>query len=282
MKTIFIFATLISGTVFAAENSAVTVPPNVSTTTKEATTSSDITKDLYGDFVTTYHGPTIKKFGPYSVNSRGRLDGAALSGFDSELTGAYMVDQDMERAMGLNVPFVAQPNIPGHQLDIGDVGIKAFEKKTIKTENLQLASVGYIQAPTSDASQKAHMIMALRAAPFAFYNIPSTKWVLGTWTDFKWLAGVDQGLSLKAWVGPFVSYRFSEKFLFNLMYETEADRFVGDRAFQFRNTLGDFQPGVIWMITKNMKLNPYLVLAPDNHLSTDTTGVGVVFFSRFM
>lgn len=279
---IFAAAVFLTGTIALAQSEASSVPPNISTASKWAPWSPDFTKKIYADFLTTYHGPTINKMGPYSMNAGGKLDSSALSGFDSELTTAYVLDAENEVAIGPNVPFFYEPNIPSRGFTLGDVGIKAHMKKAIKTENLQVATTAYIQAPTSDGAKQANMSFALRTTPFFIYNVPTTRWRIGSWSDVRYLNGVTEGLSVKVWVGPYINYRITDNLSFNLMYETEADRFVGDRALQFRNILADFQPGLLWQITPSMKLNPYVVLFPTNHLATDQTAVGFVFYSQFM
>lgn len=239
-------------------------------------------KKVYTDLTTTFHGPTLNKFGPYSVGNDGKIDPTAESGFDSEAEFAYKLNEDGSAGIGPNLPFVYQPNITNNQMVWGDVGIKWFNKKTIKTENFQLATSAYLQAPTSNFAHQENMNFALQAEPWFIYRFAGTPWLVGSWSEFRYLNGVTEGLAFKVWLGPYVSYKLSSKLALNLMYETEQDHFVGNAPVNFRYVSSDFQPGLVWDITPSTKINPYIQIFPVNHLATDVTAIGFVFYSRIL
>lgn len=126
------------------------------------------------------------------------------------------------------------------------------------------------------------MNFALQSEPFAIYDIPDTHWRIGTWSDFRYLSGVTEDMIYKVWLGPYVTYKLNDKWALTCMWETETHNNVGDKAFQFTNVLSDFQPGFTWQITPKMKLNPYVLLFPSNHLATDQTGIGAVFYAQIL
>jgi len=238
-----------------------------------------IVDHLYLDYFTTYHGPTINNVtSPNSIDNTGRSTPFALSGLDSEITTAYLIDKERAIGIGPDIPFVAEPT-QGGQFLIGDVGIKAFDKKTIKTDNFRLYTNFYVQAPTSAASQARHMDFALKTTPYMYYDIPDSRFRVGAWTEFKWYADVTTDKILKAYAAPYVSYRLTEKFLLSLEYEMEAHHNVGNDPMQFVGYQNDFQPGFIYRITRETLINPYLQFFPSTPLATNTTAIGVVFYS---
>src|SRR6476469_8261134 len=64
--------------------------PGVSSASEGSLTSA-IWKNMFADFASSYHGPTLKEFGPYSQNALGEVDPKALAGFENNLNVAYML-----------------------------------------------------------------------------------------------------------------------------------------------------------------------------------------------
>ena len=242
-----------------------------------------LARDAYADFGTTYHGPTLNRFGPYSQNAVGRLDPGALAGFDSELHVAYVLDHDEQIGVGPDLLFFYQPNREGDdQFQLQDVGVKAFYKKAIATDNLRVYTSAFVQAPTSAYAREHGMLFALRSTPWAMYDVGHSRWRVGTWSDLRWLAGVRSDLDFKIYLQPYVAYRLNDRWMLNLAYETEAHHDVGDRVLQFRSILADFQPGAVWQVAKNVKLTGYVLLFTGQRLATDTTGVGATLYTQLL
>ena len=277
-----LFILVCGGGIARAEDStAVLIPTGISTSTRELETST-WRKKLYVDFLTTYHGPTLQGAGPYSLNGRGDVDPAALSGFDSEITTAYILDEQRAVGVGPDLPFFFEPTKSGKSFVLGDVGVKAFDKRVVATDHVRLYANLTLQAPTSDESRARSMTTGVRTTPFLFYDIGQTRWRIGTWTDFKYSFGVTNGMQVKAWVGPYVNYKISDRVALNLMYETEAHHDIGDAGVKFHNVLGDLQPGLIWQVTKTTKLNPYLVYFPNQSIAGDHVAFGTVLATEFL
>lgn len=267
---------------FAAETETANIGGG-SSTMSQSDFGGGLMKSVYADFLTTYHGPTLQKFGPYSQTGRGgKVDPTALTGFDNEANIAWKLDGTGNVGVGPVIPFQWQPNLRDHQFVMGNAGVKWFNKTTVKTDNLQIATNFYLQAPTSDDSHQRNMNFEVQTEPWIMYNLPNSKVRLGSWSTIGYMNGVTDGLAFKVYVEPYVMYRLTDNFAFNLSYETEADHFIGQRPLHFENTGSDFQPGFVWNIVPGTKLNPYLLMFPADHLSTAVTGVGMVFYSQIL
>lgn len=241
-----------------------------------------LSRDLYADFATTFHGPTLNKFGPHSQNGQGFVDPTATSGFDSEMILAHLLSRERMIGVGPSFGFLYQPNIPGREFLLQDAGIKAFYGKTVADEHLRVSTSFYVQFPTSPYAREHGMDFALRATPWLMYDLGTTRWRLGSWSDFKYLSGVSSGLDYKVYVQPYVSYRWTDSFALNLAYETEAQHFLHRPGLEFRNGLANFQPGVIWQVSSTVKVTAYVLVFPNRRLATDSTGVGATLYTRFL
>lgn len=236
-------------------------------------------KRFSAEFLSTFHGPTLEKFGPDSVNGDGKVDPSALTGFDNELWGSYLANDKL--GFGPHVPFVYSPNRPD-SFSIGDVGLKMWNTAEVPVENLTVHQDVYFQTPTSNDAHRDGMVAALRTTPFLIYDIAPTRWRIGTWSDIKFRFGVNSGQMAKVWIGPYVTYKITDRVWANLLYETEADHFVGDPGLKMTNVGGDFQPGIIWRITPSTRLNPYLQIFPTQPVATAVTAVGAQLYSEFL
>ena len=93
---------------------------------------STLLDDLYFGVTSIWHGPGVTKVDqPFTPNANGNTVAKPTSAmnFDSELTAAYMFDKNT--GVGPVVPFFAYP-VLGKGFSIGDVGIKAFNRKFLR------------------------------------------------------------------------------------------------------------------------------------------------------
>lgn len=239
--------------------------------------SGSLLKNIYSDFYTNYHGSTLDRVGSaYSVDATGRMNQKATTGLDSEFLGGYLLNRDRLIGIGPDISFV-NASVPGQQMVIGDSGVRAFWKKTVDTSTVRVSTDIYLLAPTSLASQARHMDYALKTTPFAWYDFD--RYRVGTWSELRYFAGVSEGTTLKAYLAPFLQYSFNDRFLLNVVYEMEGHRDIGMGALQFTNYQTDLEPGLIWKVTRDTFLNPYLKFFPSSPLGADTTSFGVALYS---
>ena len=244
--------------------------------------SKPLSEQIYFDFASVFHGPTVDRFGPISVNSRGNRDPKALFGFDNEANIAYLYDREREEGIGLDIQFSDDTEKPNKAFDMGDVGLKWFRHNTIDNGDLIVSTDAYLQAPTSVDSREDHMQWAFDTTPYVIYNVPGTRWRLGAWTEFRYRSGVDAGYVSRFYGAPYVVYKMNDKIWLQLLAESRTDHEVGKDWYVFRNTRTDIQPGVIWRVTPNVKIMPHLVYFPDNPKALEQMSVAVTVYARVL
>jgi hypothetical protein len=237
---------------------------------------------LFLDYFTYYHGPSLSDLkSANSIDNKGRPSAFALSGLDSDVNLAYIVDKERGIGIGPDVPFVAQPT-HGGQFALGDAGLKIFWKKIVATENFRFSSALYLQGDTSDSSRARGMDFGIKLTPYLYYDVPDSRFRLGSWLEFKWYGDVKVDKILKAWASPYVSYRLHERFLLNMNYEMEAHHNVDNDPMQFISYQTDLQPGFIWWVTKHTMINPYVQIFTNVPIATYSSGLGFVLYSALM
>lgn len=286
MKMIFGFlfiATLLSVSSFAASTAtSMTVPAspvpsattNKSTATVEAPSRKSYLDDFSANLFTNYHGASLTDLSsPYTLDRTGKVNKTFKSNLDSTFTAAYLFTKDI--GLGADVPFLLIPSY-GQNFVIGDIGVKAFNRKTISGQGFTLATNFTVQAPTSESSKNRHMTLGLKATPNVRYIVPHSSFVIGAWTEAKAYLGVTSGKTFKLWACPYVGYNITDNFGLNLSYEMEAHHLFGKSALDFTNYQTDLMPGVVWKITPQLMLNPYVQIYTGNKITLENTGLGAL------
>ena len=227
-----------------------------------------------------FHGGTLHALdSSYTVDRNGKLSKAYGINFDSSVTAAYMFSPSI--GLGPEVPFLLVP-VRGKGFILGDVGLKAFNKKTVTDGGFTLATNLSIQAPTSDASQARHMSFAVKTTPSARYAFSHSRFGVGTFTEAKAYIGVIRDKTFKLWAAPYVNYQLSPKISANLLYEMEAHHDVGQAGVGFNNYQTDLQPGIVWIVTPQVFVNPYVQIFTGSRIAADRMAVGTVISASLM
>jgi hypothetical protein len=233
-----------------------------------------VTDSLYLNYFATYHGPSLSNINAYTVDRTGKQtkQGQFL---DSEVTAAYTF-ADRRFGIGPVIPFLAYP-VLGQGLVIGDVGIKAFDRKTVSTDGLSVYTNVIVQAPTAQSSKDRDMTWALKTTPNVRYEIPSTRFTTGAWTEAKAYFGVSKDKTFKLYAAPYVNYQLIRNVSLNLEYEMEWHHDVNQIGYMnFTTYQTDLQPGLVWNITSHVLINPYVQFFTTNQATADRTALGAV------
>lgn len=264
-------------------------PPNMPVSQTVGTEKAGATSALENlslDFFTVVHGPSLDKLDGQSVDSQGRpattKDDAGKTVrqglyLDSDLSGAYMFTKDV--GAGVTVPFLAFSTY-GQGLVLGDVGVKAFNKKLINSNGLTVSGNFILQAPTSQYSRDRGMTAGFKTTPSVRYSIPDSRFKVGSWTEAKYYAGVDSGKSFKLFAAPYVNYQVARTLSLNVQYTMEWDHNVGKNGdaglLNFRTYETDLQPGVVWNVTPHLLFNPFVQIFTTKTATSDSAAVGAV------
>lgn len=230
---------------------------------------------LYVNYFGIFHGEPLNNLGStYTVDRNGVQSKYSAINLDSEITTAYMFTSDF--GVGPDIPFLLVP-VMGQGVILGDVGVKAFDRKTISYRGFDLYTNLILQAPTSKASEARNETMGVKMTPYVRYSFPKSRFTVGAWTEEKAYLGVTTDKTFKLYGAPYVNYRLTSNFSLNLEYEMEAHHNVGDVGMMnFTMYQTDLEPGVVWMITPKIMFNPYLQIFTTNQISSDNMALGAV------
>jgi hypothetical protein len=229
---------------------------------------------LYLNYFGTFNGPGLTSFdNTHSLDNKGLTNTSTKTAyghinFDSEITAAYLITKDI--GVGPVVPFIFYPT-QGYGAVLGDLGVKAFDKHLVSTPNLGVYANLILQVPSSDLSKANQMDFAIKTTPSFRYYLRDSRFAVGAWTEAKAYLGVkDRIKSFKLYADPYLNYQLTGPLSLNLGFEIEADHFAGvDGAFAFKTVKTDLQPGLVYMISPKIILNPFIQFFTYDQLSFD-------------
>ncbi len=229
-----------------------------------------------------YHGATLADpTAGSTIDNKGNLNKNFTANFDNEASFAYKLKNNF--SFGPVVPFLVltRADKNNDNFILGDAGVKLSHHHTIATDHFALSTNLIVQAPSSDSSKNRGMRYAIKTTPSARYTFSDPRFTLGAFNEGKYYAKVVKGTTLKLWTLPYVNYKASKNFSWNLAYEMEWHRDLGRGALEFTNYRKDIQPGFIWNATKNISVNPYLQFYTNKPLTLRDAGIGT-FISATM
>lgn len=240
---------------------------------------SSFLDNIYVGYFGIFHGPRINDLGsPYTLNHDGSTpkktfsDGSNDMNFDSELTTAYMLDNDW--GVGLTTQFYAYP-VQGYGVTMGDFGLKTFNKHLVHTNNLRVYANLNIQLPTNDYDNQRGMDVKFKSTPYARYDFSNSRFSVGTWSEMAYYAGVKTGNQYKLYAQPYVLYQTTPNLAVDLAFEVETDHVATARkGSYFQTSETDFMPGFIYTFSKKLIVNPFVQVFTGPNIALNRTGLG--------
>lgn len=254
----------------------------INTANEGSSAYADIMRNLYLNYFATAHGTPLGNLdSPYTLDHSGNNTKSSFNtiNFDSDVTAAYMLNKDI--GLGVSVPFLLVP-VQGQGLVLGNVAIKTFDKHFVSYNGLTISENLYIQAPSGKADKNRGMDVGLKSTPGIRYQIPNSRFAIGSWNEMKLYQGVFTGKTFKLYTLPYVNYTLTPTLSLNLGYEFETDHMKNDSFMNFTTYETDVQPGVVWFITPKVMVNPYLQIFTGRKITSDTTALGAVISANVL
>ena len=253
--------------------------------TAGTSTANDIVKNnnlmekMYLGLSSTFHGPSLNNLSsPYTTNKAGNIDSTGRGvNFDTTVTAAYLFTPTV--GLGIDVPFYYHMT-QGHDTILGDLGVRFFDKALYKDSSTTVQTAAIIQAPTSAYSRNNGQTLGLKIAPSIRHNFSDSRFAIGASTDAKAYLGVIRGKTFKLWAMPYVNYQLTPNLSLNVGYEMEAHHMRNASTFDFTSHQTDFTPGIIYMITPKIMVNPFLLVYTTDKIEMNHTGLGAVLSAR--
>jgi hypothetical protein len=243
-----------------ADDSAGTSPDAVAGAQSETTAPAIFgvpTDRLYIGWGSTFHGPELNHLdSPVQIDHNGNFSNKnSPLWFDNDVIAGYKVTNDL--VIGAAVPFYLAGE--GQAFILNDWGVRLKALKLYSNGGFLINGSVYLQAPTSTYSNSMGMWMGLKFTPNLIYSIPSSRFTVGVFTEEKEYFH-QRDKSFKIWTAPFVDYQLVPKLSAQVLYEWEVHHNppTNQGFFQFDGYQSDLQPGVVWNISPNVMVNPYV------------------------
>lgn len=227
---------------------------------------------LYLSYSATYKGQPLNDIGSSrTVNREGLKDLKSGINFDSEVNAGYKFSNEI--GAGVVVPFLLFP-VQGRGFVLGDIGVKAYDKKAIATKDVTVSANLILQAPTSTFSQDNEMFLGVKTTPSVVYRVPGSHFRLGSLSEAKAYLGATKDKTFKLYAKPFAEYALSDSFAFNVGYEMEWHHKPERPFLQFATYKTALMPGFTWNITPKIYINPYVQIFTTADVGSDTMALG--------
>ncbi len=256
-------------------------------------------------YVNAFSGPAVTSLG--SNFQASKLDGTTDLGspllFENTLGATYKLTDHIK--VGPTFYWQYKTGGQNNLLMGGDSYVKASHNALITQGTYTMTGEARYYVPITEASRDKRSMGSVRLIQNQNYDIPNTKWSVGVYTfvqkyfynqyeagkGFKGTAP----WSLRAYVGPSVTYAITDSVQASLLYEaTSRLRFgksvfsgwenpnVGDALSDPRAPSTDIEPSVNWDITKSISLNPYLDIPVSGRVALDTTTINANFIWKLL
>lgn len=250
-------------------------------------------------YVNAFTGPAVTSLG--SMYQASKLDGTTDTTtpllFENTLGAIYKLTDHIK----IGPTFYWQYKVGGvdNLLMGGDSYVKVSHNALITKGAYTLTGEARYYVPITEASRDKRSMGAIRVIQNQNYDIPNTKWSVGVYSfvqkyfynqyeagkGFKGTAP----WSLRAYVGPSVTYAITDSVQAALLYEATARVRFGKSVFsgwENPNPDGapstDIEPSVNWDITKSISLNPYLDIPVSGRVALDTTTINANFIWKLL
>lgn len=221
-----------------------------------------------------FYGPGIQDPGPYQPKVGGGSDRNRPVQLRNFLNLGYQLSQPV--AVSGTAVWAYQPGL-SDKFVIQDPFVRVSHNSLVNSENFNWYGDFRVHFGISDLSRKSDLLTS-------FQTFHALTWVPGSGTFAASLYGSARynlfgkqgdGSDVELYLAPYLQYDVSQKVALTLMYEIGASHIYGTKNGKLVSDGADFEPGVLWQITPNLAVNPYLNLYPDDGFALDTASFGM-------
>lgn len=225
-----------------------------------------------------YYGPSLGNMTVNTPKVDGSDDPKSPQALDSTLFLGYKLSDTL--TVGLAEEFFYKPFVS--EVNFTDPFIKLAKKDLIKEGHFSIAADlrGYI--PLTQKSIDSELIAGIRSTQFTTYEIPDTKWSIGSYSFLRFNAYTADGTGndLIAYFGPHIDYQITPTISASLLYEMATHHKYNTSLTSFEEEApDDIEPSLSWDITPSFTIAPYLNLFPSN-LSIASTTINMIFVAK--
>jgi hypothetical protein len=232
---------------------------------------------------------------PISINYFGIFYGGAVSDPGSGFQPNYAGDQNenapvhLRNFLALNygvtqeigvsaVGYWAWQPAMDQAFQLRDPFLRMSHNSIVSIGNLNLYGDLRLHMPVSTVSREYDMLFGAQTVQALTYGFENSDLSLGLYASqrMNWFGSQGYGNDTEFYLAPCVSYQLASNVALNVLYEMQASHPYGNSFGTLNNDGTDLEPGVIWDITPNLMLNPYLHFLTGGKVNMDTTSFGMM------
>ncbi|OFZ74047.1 MAG: hypothetical protein A3K03_13115 [Bdellovibrionales bacterium RIFOXYD1_FULL_44_7] len=250
------------------ENSAVIEETSGAVTTKKAF-------DRYSaNYYAILYGPSIGQPGSLQSNSKGVLDPERPIIVKNYISLGYGITENI----GISgTGYWMWKPVRGQYMDLRDPYLRLSHNQLLHSEKFNLYADARAHFAVSDVSRSNDLLTGFQSFQITTLQIGDTPIMLGSYTSIRYNVFGSQGIGsdLELYFGPNFNFQIKKNLALSILYEMGASHIFGDDFFSLINDGTDLQPGVLWEVTPNLLLNPYLTLYTGDRVTLTSTSFGM-------
>lgn len=222
---------------------------------------------FYGSSVT---DPSRFQTSPYKQQDKDRpvfLKNFVTAGYD--LSDRYAI-----AATGY---FTYTPSASSQQFAMQDPSVRFADNSILYIGGFNWYGDARIHFAVSDASRLNDLLVGFQTFHYFSYTMDNSRWSPGLYASarYNYFGKLGSGVDLDLYLAPAVNYTINDSLALTFLYEMGAGHAYGDDVGVLDNQGTDFQPGVLWHITPNLEVNPYLNVYTGGRISLNNTSFGM-------
>jgi hypothetical protein len=221
----------------------------------------------YGSSVTS---PSSFQSGPYREKDPNRpvfIKNFVTAGLD--LTDRFAI-----AATGF---FTYAPSVQNNQFQMQDPSVRIADNSILNLGGFNWYGDARVHFAVTDASRMNDMLAGFQTFHYFSYTMDDSRWSPGLYFSARYnmYGKLGVGNDLDLYLAPAVNYSLSNSVALTFLYEMGASHTYGDDVGNLDNEGTDFQPGVLWKITQNLEVNPYLNIYTGGRIALNNTSFGM-------
>jgi len=219
-------------------------------------------------------GPSLGKMGMLQSTVDGQVDPDAPVELRNFLGLGWNITNALSLTGTLYWAAMAQSTQP---LEFRDPFIKLAHNSVFNWGGFNLYADLRVHFPISWGSRNADMLASVQTFQMLTWAAGNTGITLGLWGSLRgnYFGSQGVGSAVEAYVSPNVTWQMSEKLGLQILYQINASQEVGSREGMTTDDV-NIEPGLVWDITQNLMLNPFVRFHPYNGISPNNTSMGLL------
>jgi hypothetical protein len=230
--------------------------------------------ELSAEFFAVFYGPSIGKPSAYQPTPYGEKDIEHPVVLRNFLGVGYNVTDEI--AITPTASWLWSP-IGRSVFTLQDPYIRVSHSSVWSTSITNLYSDFRVHLPITRLSQDERMLLGVQTFNSFVMDVPGTSLSVGTYASARmnFFGKMAYGNDLELYLAPNLNYQYSDNASVILVYEMNAVHVLGTQAWQLENSGTALQPGMAWLVTDRLMLNPYLNIATGGRVSLSSTSIGL-------